>query len=283
MRSRYGVCLGNIVHPTDFSRGSEVAFAHALKLTLGTKGQLEILHVDRQQTRADWDSYPSVRETLSRWGLLPADAGRGDVARLGVNISKSACKGIDTATGVLEHLERRGADLVVMATHQRDGLDRWLHRSLAEKVANSTDAASLFVPYGVEGFVDAESGQTTLKRVLIPIDSVPSPQPVVDAVSELVDAICTEPVEIHLLHIGDPAGTPSLTLPTSSHCRWIWESRSGAVIDCICETAQQQEVDLIAMTTNGHDGFLDAVRGSTTERVLHRCACPVLSVHELSN
>ncbi len=37
----------------------------------------------------------------------------------------------------------------------------------------------------------------------------------------------------------------------------------------MCDDAIKNKVDLIAMTTNGHDGFLDAVRDSTTERVFH--------------
>ena len=39
MNLKYGASVGSIIHPTDFSHGSEVAFAHALKLTLGAKGQ----------------------------------------------------------------------------------------------------------------------------------------------------------------------------------------------------------------------------------------------------
>jgi nucleotide-binding universal stress UspA family protein len=32
------------------------------------------------------------------------------------------------------------------------------------------------------------------------------------------------------------------------------------------------------MATEGHQGFLDALRGSTTERVLRGALCPVLAV-----
>ena len=280
MHSRYGISLRSVIHPTDFFRGSDIAFAHALKIALGAQGQLEILHVERDQSRADWDSYPSVRDTLANWKLLPADAKKFDVAKLGVNISKSACKGVDTAVGVLDHIDRRGADLVVMATHRREGLDRWLHGSLAETVSSRTDAASLFVPYGIDGFVSLETGEVSLKRILIPVDAKPNPQTVVDAVADLVAAVCDEAVEITLLHIGDPAGMPSPTLPNSDNCRWIWETRVGNVVDCICDYATESNADLIAMASNGHDGFLDAIRGSTTERVMHRCNCPMLSVHE---
>ena len=280
MRRTYGISISNIIHPTDFSHGSEVAFGHALKLTLGTTGQLEILHVDREHKRAAWDQYPSVRDTLVRWGHLSPNAARGDVAKLGVHISKSACKGAETASGVLDHVDRRDADLVVMATHRREGIDRWMHSSLSERVANRTDASTLFVPYGMDGFVDLNTGLTSLRRILIPIDSTPDPRPAVDAVGIIVDAICEQPAEIRLLHIGDPADMPSPTLPQSDLCTWTWQTRTGSVVDGICSDATENNVDLIAMTTNGHDGFLDAIRGSTTERVLRQSACPVLACHQ---
>lgn len=34
------------------------------------------------------------------------------------------------------------------------------------------------------------------------------------------------------------------------------------------------------MATKGHEGFLDALRGTTTERVLRQAECPVLAVAE---
>ena len=36
--------------------------------------------------------------------------------------------------------------------------------------------------------------------------------------------------------------------------------------------------DLIGMPTMGHHGFLDALRGNTTERLLRQAPCPVLAV-----
>ncbi len=278
MRSRYGLSIANLLHPTDFSHGSLVAFAHALRIAVDLKGQLEILHVDHDESRADWSQYPSVRDTLADWGLLPQDAKRGDVARLGVNIAKAASKGKPPAQGILEHVEQRGIGLVVMATHQREGFDRWLHRNLSETITNQADAAALFVPFGVDGFVNPQSGVASLRKVLIPIDREPDPQPILEAVADLVEGIATEDVEIRLLHVGDPADMPSPTLPNSDKCRWTWVNKAGVVVEAILEDAEMNDVDLIAMTTNGHDGFLDALRGSTTERVLHRTRCPLLSI-----
>ena len=42
-----------------------------------------------------------------------------------------------------------------------------------------------------------------------------------------------------------------------------------------------QETDLIVMATEGRHGFVDAIRGSVTERVVHDAPCPVLAPYLL--
>ena len=49
------------------------------------------------------------------------------------------------------------------------------------------------------------------------------------------------------------------------------------VVEMILKTAIEIDADLIAMPTAGHHGILDAMRGSTTERVLRHAPCPVLA------
>ena len=283
-RKSYGPSIGNIIHPTDFSHGSDVAFTHALRLAVDMKGSLEILHVDdKDSRRPDWDRFPSVRGTLVGWGLMQEGAAKSAVAELGVRVTKSACRSDQTADMVVERIERHGAELVVMATHQREGLNRLIHKSVAENVVEKSGTAALLIPYGVNGFVKPDSGKTSLKRILIPVDKNPDPQPGVETIAQLVELVAKQTVEIRLLHIGDPADMPSLTLPGSKYSKWIWDSRiSGDVAGEIVSYADEYKIDLIAMTTMGHDGFMDVLRGSTTERVLAQAQCPVLAIHEPS-
>jgi hypothetical protein len=70
--------IGSILHASDFSAASEVAFAHALKAALIAKSQLTIMHVFPNMT-TEWTDFPGVRETLARWGLLPPDSPRSAV------------------------------------------------------------------------------------------------------------------------------------------------------------------------------------------------------------
>ena len=279
MSQRYGLSIGRILHPTDFSHGSEVAFLHALRLAIATKGSLSILHVDREQKRPDWDRYPGVRETLIRWKMLPPEASRTDVAHLGVHISKASVTEEDPADGVLNYLEEHPADLLVLATHQRHGLDRWLHRTIAGRINNRTDGATLFIPYGNHGFVEADTGACRLSRILLPADHDPDPAPAAEVASDLVQALAPSPAEIRLLHIGDPSGAPGISLPANDRIHWHWAHRAGTVVPTILNEASDFRSDLITMTTAGRHGFFDALRGSTTEQVLEHAQCPVLAVH----
>ena len=61
---------------------------------------------------------------------------------------------------------------------------------------------------------------------------------------------------------------------------WTWNSvaRSGDIVGELANMASELPADLVVMATQGHKGFLDALRGSTTERVLHGARCPLLAV-----
>ena len=283
MSDRYGISIGSILHPTDFSHGSEVAFTHALRLCCATHGSLAILHVDAEKRHPDWDKYPSVRETLGRWQMLPAQATRSDVAHLGVQISKTSIVDADPADGILHHLERHPADLLVLATHQRHGLDRWMHSTIAGRINNRTDGATLFIPFGHPGFVDEQTGACHLKRILLPVDSDPDPSPAVEVTADLIRALSTGACEVRLLHVGDSATQPAIRLPAEEKAKWRWVTRSGSPVTAIHEEAEQEAVDLIVMTTSGRHGFFDALRGSTTEQIVEHARCPVLAVHAWSD
>ena len=80
---------------------------------------------------------------------------------------------------------------------------------------------------------------------------------------------------IELMHVG---GIAPLVRRVSNGAVVAVVLRTGDVVSTILQAADEQQADLIAMPTAGHQGFLDALRGSTTERVLRHAPCPVLAV-----
>jgi nucleotide-binding universal stress UspA family protein len=63
---------------------------------------------------------------------------------------------------------------------------------------------------------------------------------------------------------------------------WTWQQRvlTGEPAPALVEAVKEFEPDLVVMTTAGHHGFMDVLRGSTTERVLRAIRCPLLAVSD---
>jgi len=57
-----------------------------------------------------------------------------------------------------------------------------------------------------------------------------------------------------------------------------WRLRCGDPATEIIRFAQEESVDLVAMSTHGHRGLSDLVRGTTVNRVRHEVSIPVLLV-----
>jgi nucleotide-binding universal stress UspA family protein len=268
-----------ILHPTDFSEASEVAFVHALKLTLLTQGRLYVLHVLSQDGRIRWQNFPGVREALERWGVLPTGSPPEAVGDLGIEIEKVEAVGNDPVLVTQTFLQRHPAEVIVLATHQRDGLARWREPSVAERIARQARQVTLFVPHGTGGFVDAVTGLIRLRRVLIPVDRIPAPQPAIEAAATLASLEGQAPMTFRIVHVGE-AELPAVVAQEKPG--WIWERRMlrGEPATALVEAIQDFDPDLVVMTTAGHHGFMDALRGSTTERVLRAIPCPLLAVSD---
>ena len=272
------LAIESIFHPSDFSEGSHVAFLHALKLTLAARCRLRVLHVSPND-HADWHDFPGVRDTLMRWKLIPKESSRGDVGHLGIDVKKVITEGTDPVRSCVEFLENHPADLIVLAIHTDQGARGWLRRHVGKPIAQHTGLMTLFIPHGVAGFVGRADGAVTLRQILIPTARKPRHHRALDAARRLIHSLGLTTGRITLLHVGDPGETPAVTLPDDIP-GWTCEllRKDGDPVPQILQTAQDLKADLMVMTTDGPDHFLDGVRGTTSERVLHHTPCPVLNI-----
>jgi nucleotide-binding universal stress UspA family protein len=269
-----------IFHPSDFSTASEVAFAHALKIALQAKAKLDIMHVETHLSseKPYWLDFPAVRGTLTRWGVLPEGARRNEVSKTGLRIRKILKSGTNPLETMMRHFRGFPPDLIVLATHQREGIDRWLHKAVAEPLARRSGAMTLFVPRRGKGFVSMKDGAVKLKKIFLPIDHRPDAQTALDKALLLARGLgCTEG-EFRLLHVGASETTPLVEPPQAAGWSCAMFVRQGNPVDEILKAEHEWRPDLIVLATEGHLDFVDALRGSTTERVLRGAQCPVLAV-----
>jgi nucleotide-binding universal stress UspA family protein len=269
--------LQQVFHPSDFTPASEIAFIHALKAALVAKAELTILHVSPKH-ELEWMEFPGVRPVLERWGLLPTNSSQRDVLKLGINIKKVQAKHDDPVESVTGYLSTHNTDLIVLATDQQKAGVQWLSRSIAVPIALKSRQMTLFIPKGVEGFVSARDGSISLTSMLIPVAATPAAQPAVQAAARMATRLECPAGVFTLVHIGEQADMPQVQLPNVPGWRWNTVVRSGDVVDVIIETASAVNAGLIVLTTEGRSGFLDALRGSHSERILQRAACPLLAI-----
>jgi nucleotide-binding universal stress UspA family protein len=269
----------SIVHPTDLSDDSQKAFAHALAIALRNKASLTILHVGKVGSEHRWKEFPSVRGTLERWRLLEEGSSRSEVFRnLDVRVKKVNLASKRPLSAVLDYLHEHDTDLVVLATEGRGGLPRWIRPSTAEAIARNARTTALIVPRSARGFVSPEDGSLSIRRILVPVDRHPDPAAAIFHAAKLSAISATKPVEAVALHVGSAGSPPGVDFPRSESCVWSQISGSGDVVRVIVREAEERSADLIVMTTEGHAGVFDALRGSVTEQVLRAAPCPVLAV-----
>jgi nucleotide-binding universal stress UspA family protein len=263
----------SIFHPSDFSKTSELAFAHALAIALIRKSELVIMHA-RSDEREDWSKFPAVRKTLARWQVLEPGSRPAEVCqKLGVAITKVSTRG-NPVRASIENVEKQKPDLVVLATRGRYGLPLWLKPSVAQAIARRTKAMTLFVPHGCRGIVSTD-GVIQLRRILLPVDHRPTAQEAAVRAVRAAEAFGDDTVEIVILHVNGGA-LPQLDRTESPACVWKELRREGDVAATILDISR--EADLIVMATEGRHGIVDAIRGSVTERVVRGAPCPVLAV-----
>jgi nucleotide-binding universal stress UspA family protein len=265
--------IQSVFHASDLSPKSALAFVHALKIALVRKTRLEIMHLGDKG--GEWHEFPAVRGTLERWGVLePGSSRRSVQVEAGIDVTKVSSKRRRAVGSIVAYLEEHPADMLVLATSGRTGLQALLQPSFAERLVRRVRTGTLFVTEGARGFVDPEDGSVRLRRVLAFADQPALAQPVVDMVGRLFQTVGTPPEKLLLGHTVEP----QVKLPGDG--TWPWERRAVAapVADNALSAAREIDADLIVTAAHARLSPAAWLFGSTTERIVRRAPCPVLLI-----
>ena len=200
---------------------------------------------------------------------------------------------------LIDHAAADKDSLMIMATHGRSGIQRWLLGSVADKVLHGTTNHVLLVRATEQG---KSSGEAVLKTVIVPLDGSPLAEQVLPHVADLVkrlglQIILTRAYALPSAVAPDAYGTYTeelinqLETDTRAYLTAKVEGLKQAGIkgittvpdfgygaEEIIKIARQTPDNFIAMCSHGRSGIRRWVLGSVTERVVQHSGDPVLII-----
>jgi nucleotide-binding universal stress UspA family protein len=236
-----------------------------------------------------------VAETMSRSAIYLETTAR---SFQGAQVKSSVAKGKPED----EVIERAAADkntLIVMATHGRSGLQRWLLGSVADKVLHGATNHLLLIRASDQGKTD---GEAPLKTVIVPLDGSPLAEQALPVVVDLAKTMDLQVVLVRAYALpptisAEDYGYYSAELldHLESEARDYLQGKineikqkgiatvtsvvnTGYGAEEIITLARNTPDNLIAMCTHGRSGIQRTVLGSVTDRVVRHSGDPVLIV-----
>ena len=282
-----------ILFPTDGSDGAAFAFEHVLDLAARHDATVHVLNVaDTTQNGLlkirgdDVDALEAEGDRIVREAAEQADE-----------------QGVDTVTDVVrgepyreivDYAEQHGLELIVMPTHGRRGLERFLLGSTSERVVRRAD-----VPVLTMRPDDDVTVSHPYQDVLVPTDGSDCAN---QALAIGVDIADAEDAALHLLSViaitalgSDVRPDIQLEMLEESAHELLDEAAAFAddagvdaasttveyapsILQAILTYIDDHEIDLVVVGTHGRTGFDRYVLGSVTEYLVRTSPIPVLTV-----
>lgn len=282
-----------ILVPLDGSTLAERALPYAQRLAAAATGRITLLWVlHPPPPSAAGDPLREVTPRREAEAYL-----RGLTEPLGpVPVEAVVVEG-DPAPEILAAAAQRGSELIVMATHGRSGIGRWIYGSVADAVMRHAGVPVLLVPVTAA----TRSWPTgRAPRVLVPLDFSALSEAALPRAEDLARALGAELVLLSvtpLVFTADLYGGVTLAydvdadqaerrryleaaaarLRAAGHTVRVRDTvgfPAGATVD----VAREEDVDLIAMSTHGSGGATRLLMGSIATGVVQRAPVPVLIV-----
>jgi nucleotide-binding universal stress UspA family protein len=238
--------------------------------------------------------------------IAEADADLAAAARTlrseGLSVEARVCYG-SPAPAIVDEARLGQADLIVMSTHGRGGVGRWIYGSVADGVLRQAETPVLVVPPAA----DPAWSRTGDARVLVPLDGSALADEALGPAAALAVALGATLVLVRVvepLSYGYLYGQPYLPtteldfaetkrtaeddlaalaqrLRAQGH-RVATRVEVGPPVQTLAWIAADEGVAAIAMATHGRGGLARLVMGSVATGLLQRAELPVLLVRPSS-
>jgi nucleotide-binding universal stress UspA family protein len=297
--------IQTLLIPLDGSEHSDAVLEDVRQLLIELGGvQVTLLRVvepypwpgHREERPSDGHDHVTLRREaaerhLERTAETLREAGAAEVT----------CKVVlgDPALEILRAAQARSPDLIAMATHGRTGPSRWLRGSVAERILRAITTPLLLVnPRKGKGQVQG----TRFRRILLPLDGsevAASALPLAETFAhtygaEILLARITPPPVVASAEVPYPMVVPSIHTPeesakalaplrerlTADGLRARVVTRQGHPASELLAVVEEEEVDLVVMTSHGTSGVDRWLFGSVAETVVRACPVPLLILRQ---
>ena len=289
--------IRKILVPVDFSPFSDHAVKMAITLAAKFCADVTLLHsvllfhedIDEDEQLKSYEKLIEKKEAAHRKKM---QAHCKSAARKGVdNVHSILKRGYSAADTILEHLNEKRYDLIVMGTHGRTGISKWVLGSVAEKVVRHSKVPVMTLHKNYRLRLPSS--------ILVPVDfSDPAKKAIKSAraLAKVLEAKLTILFSVEqedhpafyasslepILKVNPRLKKDILTnlkkfarVPEAEARYVIVEGKPHKEIQ---EYAEKKRISLIVMATRGMSELEHLLTGSTTERVVALAPCPVLSV-----
>jgi len=198
---------------------------------------------------------------------------------------------------LLDAAHEAAADLIVMSTHGRGGLGRWVFGSVADQIMHRAEVPVLLVPAHCESDWLARPP----KQILVALDGSQIAEEALAPAAALARALDAEILLLRalsptlharnqgdrfVLSCGDFAEVDDAWHYLSGHADHLLAAGirasvwvvGGHAATAITDAARAENMDLITMTTHGRGGLGRLIVGSIADGVLRRSPVPILLV-----
>lgn len=297
-----------ILVPVDGSKISEAVVPYGCAFAAALKIPVHLLHVVDSD-----DSIPSDPTEHGRsHNILTVERGHnGEYLRnIAASFSDPAAVSCSVRIGkAAEIIVEVGATemdtLIVMATHGRSGVRRWLLGSVAERVLRGACNDVLLIRTIEQ--IERKEGAPDLKRVVVPLDGSELAENAVPCAVELAKKMNLEVIllRVYLMPgVAYPTGsyapdwklldqetrqraseylqTKIAELQHEQSARVSFLVMEGSAAEKIIDVAREIPGSLVAMSAHGAGGIGRWAFGSVTERVIRHTDTPVLVIRDKS-
>ncbi len=280
-----------ILVATDGSDVASAAVDAAIALATRFDAELHAVHV-REVGELPQDVADEAASDLERTGREAAQRAADRAADAGLEATTAVVEGGQTPhDAILAHAAEAGADLLVLGTHGRTGIGRWVMGSVAEQAVRESPIPVLTV-HG-ETVLDAD-----IESVLVPTDGSAHAEAAADHAIALAAATGAALHVVHVVDLGmigdgtaiggaldalEEAGQAAVDRivdrAEAADIGTIQASvLSGRAYRAITDYADEADVDYVVMGTHGRTGMERFLLGSVTERVVRLSDVPVITV-----